>query len=225
MPANSTRCSRGLGSRSDCLRGRPAVPGDSNQCPRARGVNHLSRVTQARVRLPAVSPSCPVRLGTWLRALGSTSILGFLRPVPEGPRFRPAFRMTLDCDRGAAVSTAFPGDLCLVCGQTGSTSGPRRLRYRSEGLWSQKAAPGDSGPALRACGVDLLSRATCACVQGPVGSTSCPGPLVPGSEGPRGRPAVPGDPRLVPRARGVYQILQATWACVRGPESLTNCPE
>ena len=102
---------------------------------------------------------------------------------------------------------AFPGDLRLVCGQSGSTSSPRRLRSGSEGPRGHKAVPGDSGPAQRACRVDLLSRSTCACLQEPAGSTSCAGGLALVSEGPRGLPAI-----------------TATRALVRAPAGLINCP-
>ena len=102
---------------------------------------------------------------------------------------------------------AFPGDLRLVCGQTGLPSCPGRLRSGSEGPRGHKAVPGDSGPAQRACRVDLLSRSTRACIQEPAGSTSCPGGLALVSEGPRGLPAI-----------------TATRALVRAPAGLINCP-
>ena len=87
---------------------------------------------------------------------------------------------------------------------------PGRLRSGSEGPRGHKAVPGDSGPAQRACRVDLLSRSTRACIQEPAGSTSCTGRLGPGSEYTRGRPAVPGDSCLCPRDCGVGQLSRAT---------------
>ena len=42
-PTGSTSCPGRLGPGSDFPRGRPAIPGDSGPCPRARGFDQLSR--------------------------------------------------------------------------------------------------------------------------------------------------------------------------------------
>ena len=101
---------------------------------------------------------------------------------------------------------------------------PGRLRSGSEGPRGHKAVPGDSGPAQRACRVDLLLRSTRACIQEPAGSTSCTGRLGPGSDYTRGRPAVPGDSRLFLRARGVYQLSQllGPWSERPGVDQLSR---
>ena len=112
---------------------------------------------------------------------------------------------------------------------------PGRLRSGSEGPRGHKAVPGDSGPAQRACRVDLLSRSTRACIQEPAGSTSCTGRLGPGSEYTRGRPAVPvrgpagstscpGGLALVSEGPRGLPAITATRALVRAPAGLINCP-
>ena len=116
--------------RSDGLRCRPDLRSDSRPCPWFRGVHQLTRGTFALVRGLAGSTHCPARIGSLseglrcrptvpgdsgpgLRALGSTSISQFLRPIPEGPRFQPASQATLDRARGAAVSNSIPRRLAL----------------------------------------------------------------------------------------------------------------
>ena len=70
----SSRCPGRLVLVSEGPRVRPAVPGLSGPCPRARGFEHLYRVICARVRSPAGSTSCPGGFG----------------PGPKGPCGRPA---------------------------------------------------------------------------------------------------------------------------------------
>ena len=180
-------------------------------------------------------------------AHGTTSLSGRLRPVPEGSRFRPASRVTLDHARGAAVSNCGPRRLVLglgaprvdqrsratdlqVRGPTRSTSCPGVLRgpagpTRSPGPLAlafkgpqvRPAVPGDWGPGQKDFGVDQLSWANRAWVRGPTSSTSCPGQLALGSEGPWGRPDVRGDSRLFLRSRGIYHLSQLLGPWSEGP--------
>ena len=116
---------------------------------------------------------------------------------------------------------------------TGSTRAPGRLGPVPNGPQGRPAFSGYSGPALRARGLDQLSRAACAWVRGPPCSTSFPGRLGPGSEGrwceptlagalgsfprSRGQPAVPHVLGLLSRAHGVNQLSLATGARSQKP--------
>ena len=111
----------------------------------------------------------------------------------------------------------------LVRGPPVSTSGPRRLRPRSEDAratsspgqlgvvsnvpWDRPAVPGDSGPGRTYRGFDQASRATPAHLRVP-----------------RGRPAVPGHSCLCPRARGDVQLSRVNVARIRIHSGLTSCP-
>ena len=189
-----------------------SFPGRLGPRSEAPGVEHLSRVTRVRVRGPAVSTSCPGRIG----------------PVPVGPQYRPTVpgdshpcprahgidepsRVTRACDRESAEvdqkswairsHVRWPAEL---------TSSPGRLWPGIEGLQHRPAILGDSGTGLNDRGVDPIARAPRAMVRQPAGSTSCsrclvimsecPGGLTcsPGrfglvSDGQQGRPAVPGN--------------------------------
>ena len=72
------------------LRGPSDVPGDLAPCPRCRGVDQLSLMTRACVRVLKVSTSCPGQLKSGQRARGFTSSPGRLVPGSEVPRFQPA---------------------------------------------------------------------------------------------------------------------------------------
>ena len=71
--------------RSEGPRGRLDVPGDSGRCPRARGVDQLSRVTRVRVRGPTVYQLSQSTRACARCPAGSTSCPGRLGPMPEGP--------------------------------------------------------------------------------------------------------------------------------------------
>ena len=65
----STSCPGRIVLVSECLRGPPAVPGDSGQCPSARGVHQQSRATRSRVQGPAGSARYPGLLALVLDGL------------------------------------------------------------------------------------------------------------------------------------------------------------
>ena len=88
----------------------------------------------------------------------------------------------------------------------------------------QPYVPGNSGPALRAHGVDQLSRDTRAWGRGPAVSTCSPRQIGPGPEVPLGRHPLPGNLRSCPRTRIFNQLSQATRAHVREPAGSTSCP-
>ena len=207
IPGNS-----GSGPRSS---GRPAVPGDPGPCLRARGVDQMSQVTSARLRVPAGSTSCPgcLRPGSEgpERSTGCPEGIG---PLPKGPCGQPAvpghsrlgprgrgvdqlLRVTWAQDHGPAVSTSTPGRIALF----------------SEGLWVRSPVPGNSGLGPRHLVVDELYQETRDLVGGPALSTSLPGRLRPMPEGPRCSPAVP-ETRTLPEGPGVEQLSRATCACV-----------
>ena len=58
-PAGSASGPGQLRPWSERLRCRPGIQGDSGPCPRAHGVDQLSRLTRSRVRGTAGSTSCP----------------------------------------------------------------------------------------------------------------------------------------------------------------------
>ena len=152
--------SRETFARVKVLRGRPAVPPESGPGPRSRGVDQLSRVNQASVRMRAVSTTFPGDSGSCRRVRVVDQTFGRLRPMPEGPRFRPASRANLDCARCRCVEQHSQG-----------------TRTWTEGTRGRPAVPGDISPGLKDRGVDQHSLATRACVRVPEVSTSCPGPL------------------------------------------------
>ena len=190
----------------------------------------MYRGTFARVRGLVGLTSSPVQIGSWsecprccpavpgdsgpgLRALGSTSISGFLRPVPESPRFQPSSQATLDrarC-RGAeqlfrelALGPRVPGvdqwswaTLVQVGGPTVSTSSPGVLVHGSEGPQGRPDVFGDSGPVPSARWVHQVSKATRGLDRGPFG-----------------QPDVPGDSGPAPRACG--------WTSSPGPLALAS---
>ena len=122
----------------------------------------------------------------------------------------------------------------MVRGPAWSTSSPGRLELGSEvpqgspafpgdsrsGRWPtcRPALLGDSGPCLRACRLDQMSRPTWGRAPVPAGLTSSPGRLGPRSDGPRGRQVLPSDSCVGPCAHGVDQFPQVTraWAECRG---------
>ena len=194
-------------------------------CPRARSVDQLSRVSRCCVRRPLVSTSGPKRLGPGSEGfLGSNSCPAGLGPGSEGPWGLPAVPgVSLLCPRAPGVYQLYRVTRALVRGPPVSTSGPRRLRPRSEDAratsspgqlgvvsnvpWDRPAVPGDSGPGRTYRGFDQASRATPAHLRVP-----------------RGRPAVPGHSCLCPRARGDVQLSRLNVARIRSHSGLTSCP-
>ncbi|RKM63494.1 hypothetical protein C0215_20090, partial [Clostridioides difficile] len=91
----ATSCPWGLGPVPEGAGGRPAVPGDSGPCRRARGVDQPSWASQARVRcLP-----------------GTTSGPGHLTPGSRDGVVDLRSRATRSSARGPAMSTKSPGRL------------------------------------------------------------------------------------------------------------------
>ena len=166
-----------LGPESDCLRGRPAVPGEMGPCRRACGVGQLSRAYQARVGGPA----------------GSTSFPGGLAVVSEGLRCRPHFQAPLVSSHARGIDQISRGTRVRVRVPAGSISCPWQLGPGSEGRRCRPAVPWDCGQCARARRVDRLPWETRVRVQGPAWSTSSPGRLALVSKSPRSRPAVPRD--------------------------------
>ena len=188
--------------------GRPAVPGDSVLCARARRVDQMSRATRACSGRPTESTSPPGPLG----------------PVTEIARCRPAVQIySRSCRRDRGFNQLFCGSgmssrSCRVDqlsrsthahvgGPAVSTSCPGRLRPVNEAPRCGPVFPGDSGPGPRAHGVDHLSRVTRVRVRGPAVSTT-----EPNNSGP------------APRARGYDQMSRATRARVRVPMGSTSSP-
>ena len=204
-PVGSTRCPGLLGLLSEVPRVPSALPGDSSM-----------------VRGTTGSTSTPGRIALCTRALG-------LVPGKLGP-----------CPRACGVDQLSQMTRALVRGHMGSTSCPWRLgpmsqvpRYRpavpgkfGPCRWTtvSTAAPGDSGPGPRYCGIEEHSRATRARVQGPAGLTSSPGRLGNRSVVPRGRSAHRGDSGSCPMARGVDQLSRRSRARLRCPADSTTCP-
>ena len=188
--------------------GRPAVPGDSVLCARARRVDQMSRATRACSGRPTESTSPPGPLG----------------PVTEIARCRPAVQIySRLCRRDRGFNQLFCGSgmssrSCRVDqlsrsthahvgGPAVSTSCPGRLRPVNEAPRCGPVFPGDSGPGPRAHGVEHLSRVTRVRVRGPAVSTT-----EPNNSGP------------APRARGYDQMSRATRARVRVPMGSTSSP-
>ena len=104
------------------------------------------------------------------------------------------------------VSTSSPGQLGFWSVVPQWTSSPRRLGPMLDVPLRRPAVPGDSGPGLKPCWVDQLSRAIRTQVRGPWG-----------------RPAVQGYSSPGPMAREVDQLSRATWVRFRGPVGSTRC--
>ena len=97
---------------SEVLRCRPAITGYLGLGPRARGVDQLSRMTRARVQMPVESTTFPGDSGPSRRVRVVDQAFGRLRPVPEGPRFRPTYGR-LWTMLGAVVLNSYPRELAL----------------------------------------------------------------------------------------------------------------
>ena len=166
-------------------------------CPRAHGVDQVSRVNHARIRGP----------------MGSTRSARQLWPWSKGPRVRPAVPGN-SClgPRACGVDRLSQGNQARAQGPAGSCSCPGRLGPVSEGSWGRQALPGHSGPCLKAHGYHQFSRANRIHVRWPAGSTSSPRRFGPVHDGPRARQAVPGASRL------------GLWAREVDPKSLTTRP-
>ena len=171
----SNKCPGGLGPGSESLQGRQAVTGYSGSCPRAHGVDQLSRDTRAWVRSPSGSTSCP----------------GDFRPGSEGPRCRPAVPGDLCSIREPKFLISGPGHsrLCLrACGfdrvsranhpRVRLPVGPRgstgQLGLMPEGPRGRPAIPSDCGLCPKALGFEQLSRVIRDRARGPEGSTNSP---------------------------------------------------
>src|SRR5512135_439180 len=110
------------------MRGRPAIPGDTDPGPRARGVDQLSRATQARVRAPLGLTSCPGQLAPRSDGLGVVRCPGYLWHMTEVSRARPAFQEDIGVDpRARSVDQLSRAPRDLVGVSVASTSCPGRL--------------------------------------------------------------------------------------------------
>ena len=149
---------------------RPAVPGDSGPCPRARSIDQLSQASQACARGPAVSTallrarvsnSCPRRLALWSKGPGGQpTVPGDLEWCPRSRSVYQPSRATRVLVRGSAVNQLSQATLALVRRPTGSTWTPRRLGPMPKAPQGQPAVPGDSRLGPMARGFDQLSQAT-----------------------------------------------------------------
>ena len=215
-PAWSTSSPGRLKFGSEVPRGQPASPGHSGSCPMARGVDHMSQATLARVRVPVVlstlpgnSDSCPKNRevnhqshATRARvrwSAGSTSCPSLLGPCSEGPRCRPAL----------------PSDSQSSPRARGVRQHSRATRAPVDGPHCRLALPGDSGPSLRSCGLDQMSRPTWGGVPLPAVSHSSPERLGALVRWPAMSTSVVDDLRSGPRAHGVDQPSRVTRARVR----------
>ncbi|XP_020937325.1 collagen alpha-1(I) chain-like [Sus scrofa] len=242
-PAVSTRCPGRLRPGSKCLRARPAVP-DSGSAPmpagsqlsgppvlesegprcrpvlpgqsgpglRGRGVDKRSCVTPGRVRGPMSFTSLPGDSGPGPRALRDDQLFGAIRAWVRGPAVSTGSPVRLaPVPKGPRGRQAVFGD---------SGPGPRSACRRG-----QPDDTGDSGPDLRACGVDQLSRANRARVRararGPTVSSSCPGDSD-HARGPAGSTVV-GDSGPGPKSNGFHQLSRVTKDWIRRPSVSTCC--
>ena len=174
-------------------RGRPAVPGDSGLCPRARGFDQVYCATWVLVRRPTGWTSCPGRLRPWSKGLrGRPAVPGQLGLVFEGSRGRPsvpgysgpclrarsvdqvtrATRFGSECPRGRP---AVPGVSARVRETAWSTSSLGLLGPVSEGSQFRPTLPGESRSGPMAHGVDQLSGATRAIPDSLRGRRAVPG--------------------------------------------------
>ena len=167
-----------------------------------------TRATRAWVQGPAVSPSCPVRLGPWSEGPQCRPRLpGDSGPCPSpssvnqmscsnparlrGPRLRPALPGNSGlCPKARGVDQLFRANGSQVRWRPMSTRSPGRRGPVPEGPHGRPAAPGDS---------DRLG--------GPVVSTRSPSLLKP-----------------LPRPCGANQIFWAIPIRVRGHTESTSCP-
>ena len=148
-PARWTRCLWPLGPSSEGPQVRPGLLGDSGPCPRPCGVNQMSQVTSARLRVPAGSTSCPRPLVLWSEGHRVDMVFQATRTVPEGPGIEQLSHATRAFVRGPLGKTSAPGNTGLcprargvdhlfratqagAPGPTRSTNSPGHL-----GFWSQ----------------------------------------------------------------------------------------
>ena len=176
-PPMSTSSPGRLALVSEGPRCPPALPGDSRSG-----------------RWPALSTSCPGDSGPCLRSCGlnqmSRATWG-LAPVPAGSKSSPA-RLGPGSD-GLRSRPNLTSDTCLVPWTHGVDKFSRWTRDRAEGSRGPPALPGDSGPCLRYCGLNQMSRETWGRVPVPAGTTSSAERLALGPVGPRGQPVLLGD--------------------------------
>ena len=174
-PSVSTICPWQLVLKSEGLRCRTNVRGDSGPVPRVCRVDRLSRVTRALAR----------------GHMGSTSSPGTLVLGSEVPRGRPAVPGISSPDPKALgvdqLSRVAPGPLRVPAGST-SSHGPLVLGSEGPlgrpGVRGRPAVSGDSGPWLRASGVDQHSQVSRVQIRCPTGSTRFPGRSGPVPEAP-----------------------------------------
>ena len=169
---------------SEGPRCRPALLGDSRWGPRSRGVDQMSRASQAIVPGPAWSTSSPGRLelgsevpqgspafpgdsrsGRWPTL--STSSPGRLGPMPEGLQARPDVPADLGpCSSACGVDQLSRVTRAPVRWPARSTGSPGRLVRGSVGPRGRPVPPGDSGLGRVSRGRQI-SRTTRARVRGP----------------------------------------------------------
>ena len=207
-PTGSTSFPGRLGPGSDFPRGRPAIPGDSGPCPRARGFDQLSRVTRAlfggtvvQPVVPGDSGPCPmsriIDQASWATQAHARALTGLTScPVRFGPRSVGRRGQPADscdsgpCPRPCGVKQKSWVTPARVRGPAVSTNRPGTLALGSEGPQRLPAFPGDWGPGPKALEVGQVSRATRDLVGGPA----------------------------------VDQLSRMTWARTRCTAGPTSCP-
>ena len=142
------------------------------------------------------------------RVRGVKQLSRVLGPVSKDPRSRPA----VPCD-SRTLSRAHGDDhlswaaRALVRGPAVSTCFSGRIALVSEGPRGQPDVSGDSGPGLKACGINQLPR-----------------PIALRSKGTRCQPDITGDSGPGPRAHGVVKMSRGSCTHAQGTEVLTSCP-
>ena len=167
-------------------------------------------------------------------------LLGILGQCPRAHDVDQLSRATSAVVRGPEWSIRYPrllgpgsegpGDDSLL-GSSDTCPSVRSVDHLLRTTWAlvrghvvSPAAPGDSGPCLRSCGVAEHSRETRARGRGPALSTTSPRGLAHGSDIPQCRQALLCDSGQCPRACDVDHLSRVTRARLRWPAGSTTCP-
>ena len=172
----STSCPGRLGTWSEGLRCRPAIPGNSGPCPKASGLLQLSRGTRDRARGPWCQTALPgdTHFGP-SSPRGRPEVLSDSGPCPRARGVRQLSRASRAWVRAPGVDQKSRMTLARVRRPLSSTCGPGRLGPVPDVPWVRSAVPNVSCPGPTACGFNQLSRATRSQVRGPTGLSRDPG--------------------------------------------------